>query len=42
MFKDQAVVWVLEYIFGGVLVLVPRPTADEGDHQHGRESDRQQ
>jgi len=23
MLKDRAVVWVLEYIFGGVLVLVP-------------------
>jgi len=23
MFKDRAVVWVLEYIFGGMLVLVP-------------------
>lgn len=23
MFKDRVVVWVLEYIFGGVLIIVP-------------------
>lgn len=23
MFRDRAVVWVLEYIFGGMLVIVP-------------------
>lgn len=23
MFKDRVIIWVLEYIFGGVLVLIP-------------------